>query len=126
MEPITIALTAATLIATKFAERLGDDMGGAVTTIFDAVRRRFAGDSEMEDALTRLEAKPESEARTKEVAELLETRVQREPAFAAELEQLIGAAEAQQGDTKMVTVIRDQARVGKVTTIGSIHGDVSF
>lgn len=130
MDPATIALTATSLIATKIAEHVGDETGSGLTAsfgrLYDAVRRRFASDVEITEALDRLEAKPDSKSRAAEVAEVLEPRLWQDSSFAAELEQLICAAEAAQGTTNIVTVVRDQASVGILTNIETVRGHVNI
>jgi hypothetical protein len=129
MDPATIALTAAGLLATKALEAAGGKAGegawAALGRIADAVRRRFGGDPEVTEAVDRLEAKPTSEARTAEVAEVLGDRLQADPSFAQELERLIEQAKAASPQAaSFVTTVQDNAQVGKLTNIGQVSGDV--
>jgi hypothetical protein len=129
MDPATIALTAAALLAKKALEAAGGKAGegawAALGRIADAVRRRFSGDPEVTDTLDRLEAKPTSEARTAEVAEVLGDRLQADPTFAEELARLIDQAKATSPQTaSFVTTVQDNAYVGKLTNIGQVGGDV--
>ncbi|MDA0165404.1 hypothetical protein OM076_34360 [Solirubrobacter ginsenosidimutans] len=129
MDPATIALAAASLIATKIAERIGegtgDGLAGVATRLLKRVKDRFAGDAEVDEALTRLEQKPGSEARAQEVAEVLEPRLEANPQFAKELQELLDEAEKREGNTQIVTNILGNARVNKVTNIG-VAGDVTI
>jgi hypothetical protein len=129
MDPVTIALTAAGLLAKKALEAAGGKAGegawAALGRIADAVRRRFGGDPEVTESLDRLEAKPTSEARTAEVAEVLGDRLQTDPTFADELAQLIDQAKATSPQAaSFVTTVQGNARVGKLTNIGQVSGDV--
>jgi hypothetical protein len=75
MDPATIALTVAGLLAKKALEAAGGKAGeGAWATlgrIAAAVRARFGGDPEVTETLARLEARPTSQGRTQEFAEVL-------------------------------------------------------
>jgi hypothetical protein len=129
MDPATIALTAAGLLAKKALEaaagKAGEGAWAALGRIADAVRHRFGGDPEVTESLDRLEAKPTSEARTAEVAEVLSDRLQADPTFAEELAQLIDHAKAASPQAaSFVTTVQGNAQVGKLTNIGQVSGDV--
>ena len=132
MEPVSIAIAAATLIATKAAEGAGNALGEAVrsglSAIYDAVRRRFADDPAVGESIDRLEERPDSKARAAELAENLEARLRQDPAFAAELERLINDLpdDEQSANPSFVTIIKDNANVGKLTNIGVVRGNVQF
>jgi hypothetical protein len=83
MDSATLALTAAGLLATKALEPAGGKAGeGAWVTlgrIRDAIWSKFRGDPEVTEILGRLEAKPDSQARTAELAEVLQPRLEADP-----------------------------------------------
>ena len=128
MDPATLALTAAGLVAKKALEATGGKAGeGAWATlgrIAEAIRSRFRGDAEVTETLDRLEAKPDSQARTAEVAEVLQPRLEADPQLVAELTRLVEEAKAEPQTASFVTTVQDNARVGKLTNIGQITGDV--
>jgi hypothetical protein len=130
MDPATIATVAASIIGSRSsAEYVGEDAifaSGAIRRIYDVVRSKSRGDAEVDESLNRLEAKPTSQARTAELAEILAERVESDPAFAAELARVIEEAQAEPGTNRFVTTVRDNAQVGKLTNIGTIEGDVLF
>lgn len=105
MDPVTLAAGAATLLATKAAEDFAGDAGSAawraLRRLAGAIRERFAGDDEVQGALDSLEKKPDSDARERVVAEVLEDRVRNDPAFAAELDELV--RDAQQATAVQIT-----------------------
>lgn len=72
MDPATLALTAAGLVAKKALEAASGEAGTsgwqALGRIAQTIRSWFAGDREATEALDRLEAKPTSQARTAELA----------------------------------------------------------
>jgi hypothetical protein len=74
--------------------------------------------------LDRLEAKPESQARTTELAEVLQPRLEADPQLVAELTRLVEQAKAQPQTSSFVTTVQDNARVGKLTNISQITGNV--
>jgi hypothetical protein len=130
MDPATIALTVAGLLATKAAEAAADQAGkgawGALTRLAEAVRARFGGDPEVTQTLDRLDAKPTSQVPTQELAEVLQPRLAADPEYTAELARLVDQAKTDPRVGTLVTLIQGNAQVGKVTTIGSVTGDVHF
>jgi hypothetical protein len=128
MDPATLALTAAGLIAKKALEAAGDHAGKtgwqALGRIAHTIRGWFAGDQEATEILDRLEAKPESQARAAELAEMLTPRLAADPRLVAELTRLVEQAEADPQTASFVTTIQDNARVGRIANIGQITGDV--
>ena len=132
MEPVSIAVAVATLLAKRAAEGVGTALGDAVRSgiaqIYEAVRAKFAGDVELDSSIERLEAKPESPARAAELAENLEARLARDPDFAADLEKLINGIpdDDKDGGASFIATVKDNARVGKITNIGEVRGDVHF
>jgi hypothetical protein len=128
MDPI--AITAATLVAKWAAEGLVKEAAKSTwegfKKVYEAVRAKFTGDAESTEVLQRLEQKPTSEARTQELAEVLDQRFKAEPAFAQELSRLVNEAGQQPTTASFVTQVMDNASVGKITNIETIHGDVHF
>jgi hypothetical protein len=128
MDLATLALTAAGLVAKKALEAAGGKAGeGAWATlgrIREAIWSKFRGDPEATEALQRLETKPDSPARTAELAEVLQPRLETDPQLVAELTRLVEQAKAQPQTAAFVTTVQDNARVGKLTNIGQVTGDV--
>jgi hypothetical protein len=128
MDPATLALTAAGLVATKALEAAGGKVGeagwAALGRIREAIWSKFRGDPEATETLERLEAKPDSPARTAELAEVLQPRLEADPQLVAELTRLVEAAKAEPQTASFVTAVQDNARVGKLTNIGQVTGDV--
>ncbi len=83
MDPATIALTVARLLATKAAEAAAGEAGkgawAALTRLAETVRLRFRGDPEVTETLDRLEARPTSQGRTQELAEVLHPHLAADP-----------------------------------------------
>jgi hypothetical protein len=130
MDPATLALTAAGLIAKKALEAASGEAGKsgwqALSRIAQTIRSWLAGDQEAIETLDRLEAKPESRARTAELAEVLQPRLEADPQLVAELTRLVDQAKADPQTASFVTTVQDNASVGKLTNIGQITGDVHF
>ncbi len=130
MDPATIALTVAGLVAKKALEaasgKAGESAWAAIGRIASAIRAKFGGDHEVTETMDRLEAKPTSQARTQELAEVLEPRLEANPDFATELAQLVEQAKAEPQAASFVTTVQDNARVGKLTNIGQVRGNVTF
>lgn len=132
MDPVSIALAAASLIATKAAEGTGTALGETVRLgigrVYDAVRSRFGDDPEITESIERVEAKPESKARTAELAETLEARLTSDPELAKQLEDLINEIpdDSKGSGPSFITTVKDNAVVGKLTTIGNVEGNVTI
>ncbi|MFC7528268.1 hypothetical protein [Actinoplanes sp. GCM10030250] len=131
MDPATLAIAAATLIATKAAEGTGsalsDAMRDGLTRLHQAVRARFSGDTDVTESIRRVEAEPESKALTAELARALRTRLATDPETAAQLEKLVNDIPQGGGaGPSFVTTVKDNAEVGKIANIGEVKGDVSF
>jgi hypothetical protein len=128
MDPATLALTAAGLVAMKALEAAGGEAGKtgwqALGRIAQTIRGWFAGDPDATETLDRLEAKPESQARAAELAEVLQPRLEADPRLVAELARLVDQAKADPQTASFVTTVADNARVGRITNIGQITGDV--
>jgi hypothetical protein len=128
MDPATLALVAAGLLAKKALEAAGGKAGeGAWVTlgrIREAIWAKFRGDPEVTETLQRLETKPDSQARTAELAEVLHPRLEADPQLLAELTRLVEEAKAQPQTAAFVTAVQDNARVGKLTNIGQVTGDL--
>jgi len=121
MEPIAIA--AATLVAKWAAEAIVGEAAksawASLTKIYNAVKDKFAGDQESTEVLDRLEQKPDSQGRVTELAEVLDKRVKADPNFAKELASLVKEAGQDPGTASFVTEVFGNAKVGKLTNIGS-------
>ena len=78
--------------------------------IWNAVKTRFADDSQADGALARLAEEPDNPRRQAAVEDHLDEQIQRDPAFGAQLAQLVGQVER----TTMISdaVIREQWRCG--------------
>jgi hypothetical protein len=128
MDPATLALTAAGLIAKKALEAASGEAGKtgwqALGRVALTIRGWFASDHEATETLDRLEAKPESQARAAELAEVLTPRLEADPRLVAELTRLVEEAKTDPQTASFVTTVQDNARVGKLTNIGQITGDV--
>jgi hypothetical protein len=128
VDPATLALTAAGLLTEKALEAAGGKAGegawAGLGRIREAIWARFRGDREVTETLERLEAKPDSQARTAELAEVLQPRQAADLQPVAELTRLVEQAKAEPQTASFVTTVQDNAQVGKLTNIGQITGDV--
>lgn len=112
MEPIslTVGAVAAALVA-KAQERAVDataDAGaGVLRALIERVRRRFvdACDGEGTRVLELVEQAPDSPRLTGRLAAAIDHHVTAEPAFAAELEQLIAQAKAGGVDIESISLV---------------------
>ena len=128
MEPLS--LTVATLLATKAGEAFGSETAKRAWSLLrrlaEAVQRKLSGDPEAEDKLAELEAQPGDDEKVQAVAGTIGAHAGADPAFKEELEALVAEARDDPDLGRFVTTITGNASVGKVTNIGTVHGNVTF
>jgi hypothetical protein len=128
MDPASLALTAAGLVAKQALEAAGGKAGegawAGLRRLVETIRRRFTADREVNETLERLEARPTSQRRTGKLAEVLGNRLATDPGFATELARLVEQVKADPQTASFVTTVQDNAQVGKLTNIGQVRGDV--
>jgi hypothetical protein len=127
LDPLSIA--AATIVAKWFAEGAVKEVGkaavGGLKKVYDVVQARLS-DHSGATAIARLEEKPTSEGRALELAETLDDQVKTDPRFKSALQAAIEEAGKSPERGSFVTQVMDNARVGKITNINVVHGNVTF
>lgn len=128
MDPL--AVTAATLVAKWATEGLVKEAAkstwAALQKVYDAVRSRFATEEQAIVVLHALETDPKSEDRIAQLAELIDARLKIDHVFGNELRDLIDEASRDHIAASFVTQVMDNAQVGKVANITTVHGNVTF
>lgn len=118
-----IAIVAATLVAKWAAESVVKEAAKSAWSglqhVYQVVKSKVISDANAAEVLERLENKPTSEARAAELAEVLNDLLKSDPSFADELRKVVSRAEQDSATASFVTQVRDNARVGKITNIGS-------
>jgi flavin-dependent dehydrogenase len=128
MDPIAIASAtlAAKCVIEGFAKEAGKSAWGALTKIYDAIRARLAGSEDSIEVLQRMETKPTSQGRITELAEVLDEYIKADSSFGEVLQRLVKEAGSHEETSSFVTQVMGDARVGKITNIGTVHGQVRF
>jgi uncharacterized membrane protein YebE (DUF533 family) len=130
MDPVSVASAAAVLLATKggatLAEQAGKAAWAGLGRLAALVRNRFAGDPQAEAMLEAAQAQPDDEGRVRRLAELLAEHGERDAGFLATLSELVAEARTDPMVGPTVVQVNDFASIGKVVTIGTVQGDVSF
>jgi hypothetical protein len=126
-----LAIAAATLAAQwaleGFAKEAGKSSFVALKPIYEWVKSKLTSDGTApQAAFDKLAADPRSQTNTTEVAKLLSDKLQAEPALKAELGQLVAAAEQDNRAHDFVVRVMDNAKVGKIVSIGTVIGNVTF
>jgi hypothetical protein len=152
MEPL--ALTVAVLLGRGAAEHAGARAADAMVRLSQRltalVARRFQGDDAANEALERVRqsappapsgpatqsappapsAAPVPPAQEEEPVTALAAHLDRHIAadadFARRLRDAVAEAAAQPEAGRIVVTVQDNARVGKVASFGTVHGDVTF
>jgi gamma-glutamyl phosphate reductase len=126
-DPITI--TAASLVAKAAQDVVGEATKSAwagLGRLVRLVREKLKSASSGEEALSLVEAEPSDPNHISDLISVLDPLVCGDPEFYQALVALISDLSKHQAIGRFVTEIHDQARVGKVVNIDTIHGDVSF
>lgn len=123
MDPITLTIAGAiaTGVATKTGEAVSNATKNAITTLVRTVRQRFSGHPEGESALEAAKADPESAPKTKDLATILQTVMDQDPAFAADIQALWSQV---QGDDTVVNNFHGQAKT--VIQMRDVHGGLTI
>ena len=108
-----------------FAEKAGEAAWEAAQRVYRAVRAKFAddfvadGDSYPQQTLDRLAKDPENRARQQALADILKEKGQADPAFAAQLEDLVRSAAHNQSVNQFMTQVTGNAWVGTINNMGA-------
>ncbi len=127
MEPLSI--TVATLIATYAAQTFGGELGQAAASglkkLVGLVRRKLSGNDSAQAALAAAES-AQGPASADALAGPLDAAVKSDGEFRSQLEELVNALQSDPDIGRFVTTVSGNARVGKITNIGSVTGNVTF
>ncbi|MCI5212572.1 MAG: hypothetical protein D3910_28145 [Candidatus Electrothrix sp. ATG2] len=105
------------------AKKAGEKTIEAVGPLYQAIRKKFRGDSYAEQTLSRVEEKPKSEARMAALQGVLNEKVENDQDFTKLLEQLIEQIKGADGKISGNTVKGDNNVIQSVTANGgSISG----
>ena len=139
MDPLTPATTATKFLSPylvkageKAAEKIGGKFPEAVGKVWDAITTRFTGKPAAEDAVKDLVAKPDDQLNQSAFANQLRKVLEFEPAFVAELENLLRDAQREGSDAIVNTgsgAVATRGGVaageGGVATKGDVHGNIT-
>ncbi len=130
MDPVSVGMAVAALLAKQAAEGLGGEAGkgawGGMKRLYGLVRQRFASHRETQASLERLETDPDHEEHQRAVAQAIAAQAQADRTFGQELEELVTDAQRHPDVGPIVTQVFGQAHVGKMATFGNVEGDVIF
>ena len=126
-DPTTI--TAGALLAKACQDLIGEaakSTWAALGRLVDVVRARIAPESPAQTALSRVEKEPANPQRVMDLIAELDPYVRDDPIFRQELIDVIAELSKEPDIGQFVTQVFDNARVGKLVIIDTVHGDVSF
>jgi hypothetical protein len=123
IEPV--AITAATLLATKALEGLGGRVGesawAGMGRLLALVQRKVTGHGHAEIALDQVEKHPEDADRIQALGQVLAGFGARDAVFQRELATLVADARRNPTIGPLATQVYGQAQVGQVLTIGQVR-----
>lgn len=131
MLPIDLTATAA---ATLFAQAAIQGFGGhAGQGVWDGMGRlvrvisdKLDGRPRDHEVLDQVATAPGDERKVEALAAVLESHAAESPDFHRALADLVAEAQREPSLGRFVTEVSGSARVGKLTNIDTVHGDVSF
>jgi len=131
MAPIDLTATAA---AGLFAQEVLKGLGGQVanttwsglTRLVRFIEDRFHDDPHGREVVDGVQAEPDDQQRVTALAEFLAVRAAEDPSFREELTGLLAEASHHRVAGRFATDVSGNARVGKLTNIDTVPGDVSF
>lgn len=128
MEALAIAAAtiAAQWAAEGFVKEAGKSSFAALKPIYEWVKSKLGGDMQATDTFGKLVANPKDPTHTSEVAKALSARLEADPSLKEELTRLLATAEQDRQTHGFVVQVMDNAKVGKITNIGTIIGTVNF
>ncbi|QBS41320.1 hypothetical protein [Nocardia sp. CS682] len=126
MDPISLGIAAAALMASKYGEELANHAAssswGAVTRLRELISRKFGDGSESPSALAELERSPTPENQVAAAA-VIDGAARNDPGFATELQRLVTAARQDQSVAAIIANASDtakQANIGR-DNLGTIN-----
>jgi hypothetical protein len=133
MEPMTLALTAAGMLAPypaaagqAAAKKAGEAAWTKLEALYTAIKDKLTGNDYGAQALTRLAEQPQSQLRQATLADVLEEQLKRDDAFATTLQRLITEAQAAGADTHIEQHLDVSGQARDVTRIGTVGGMSTF
>jgi hypothetical protein len=126
----TVAATAIAILSPylakaseSFAEKAGEKLAEKAGALYQAIKNKFKGDSDAEQTIAQVEAKPDSKARMAALEEVLTEKMKNDPDFAATVNRLV--EEAKEADSRKVLVFgeRNIGVAGDVSGSTFITGD---
>lgn len=133
MEPMTLALTAAGMLApylTAAGQAAAKKAGEAVWTKLEGlsttIKDKLSGNAYGTQALTRLAEEPQSQQRQAALADVLEEQMKADGSFAATLQRLVREVKEAGADTHIEQHLDISGRARDVTQIGQVGGNVDL
>jgi Flp pilus assembly protein TadD len=128
MDPVTLGLTAAALLASKFGEGFAKDAGSAawngVKRLRDTVAAKFKGQPDAETTLQRALAEPHDTGLRVSLAERIATAATDDAEFRASLAEIVEQARRDPSAQTVIAQATDQAR--QVNIAGDNHGGITL
>jgi hypothetical protein len=128
MDPVTLGLAAASLLAAKFGEGFAKDAGSAAWSgakrLRDTVAAKFKGQPTAESALQLATANPEDTGLRDALAERITAAAAADPAFHDSLVRLVDQARNERAGQILIAQATEHAK--QVNIAGDNHGSITF
>jgi hypothetical protein len=124
-----VMITAAALVAKGFETAAGEAGRSAWTgmgRLLGLVRNKLRGDRQGQQALASVETAPANQASVETLAEIIASHATKDHQFREMLRELVVDAEQHPTIGRFVVEVSEQAKIGKLVNIDTVHGDVSF
>ena len=124
-----VMITAAALVAKGF-ETVAGEAGRSAWTgmgrLLGLVRNKLRADPQGQHALASVEADPANQASVQALAEVIASHGTKDQRFHEMLRELVADAGQHPTIGRFVVQVSEQAKIGKLVNIDTVHGDVSF
>ena len=128
-DPVTASVVV-TLLALKFAEGVGTQLGADSTATLGRfvgrVRERLHGHPEAEAAVAELEVHPADTVAAQRATRALEERLAVDEELRRMAEEFATSARDRSDLQRILVQVDGNAQVGKIATFGEVNGDVTF
>jgi len=128
MDPATLGVVAAALVATKFGEGFASEAGRSawlkIQQVTQAVRERLGRSAAQQAALAELDESPDDLDRRSVVAAHVQREAESDPEFAARLEALVRDASSDEAARTLIAHASGNAK--QINIAGNNAGPITF
>jgi len=108
-----------------FAKKTGEQLTERVSKLYQAIKKKFAGDDYAEQTLTRVEEKPTSTGRQVVLKEVLAEKMEDDANFADMVRRSVEETHNAPGGDVITQQLNISGKTGDVFQVGKMSGDIT-